>query len=182
MSGPFSIRRPTAVFALCWVAAALLGCCHGVGRGFSLRSEWTLEMNRGAGATCVQETCGTMAGQGQTGCGGSETCCAVAGTSSGGGRMGGGPCVGRRPCVGPLTGLFRMLTPPPPTLPAGAECGMYPRFHPVPAQPVFARRDLPRNVGSGFGPLPAEPPEASARQLVAPPPEAVSRQAWVPAR
>lgn len=106
---------------------------------------------------------------------------AVPGALPAGGQACCGPCVGCRACVGPLAGLFRHLTPPPPTLPSGAECGMYPRFHPVPVQPVFARRDLPRNVGSSFGPLPPEPSEANAPSLVVPSPAASSGQSWVPA-
>ncbi len=178
------IRRVAAMLAVCVASSAMLGCYCGVGRGFSLRGEWLLEMNRGACGGCVDETCNGGVEQG-------AASCAVSGASPACTGACRGPCVGRpcvgRPCVGartyagPLAGLFRILTPPPPTSPAGAECGMYPRFHPVPAQPVFARRNLPRNVGSGFGPLPPEPAEANARSLVVPSQEPVSRQSWVPA-
>ncbi len=154
MSVSLPIRRLAFVLAVCLMSFALSGCCcpYGPGRGFRLRSEWILEMNRGAGASCEAAAC-EAEGPACVTCDDAPSCCGPA-------RC--GTCCW--PCGGLLAGLGRLLTPPPPP-PIRTPCSMYPRFHPVPAQPVFSRRDLPNKVGAGFGPLPPEPPEADARDV-----------------
>lgn len=50
---------------------------------------------------------------------------------------------------------------------ASADSPMHSRFHPLPTAPVFSRRDLPPGIGASFGPIPSDSSHANAPQLTA---------------
>ncbi len=154
-------RRPKVVAVI--VAAACLalfaagGCANRAERGAFVRSGWALGMGRGQSAIGV--------GPPGSDCTASDPICDTPCDAM--------ACPGSATCRPFLTGrpklLSRLLSRLRPALgtflghssgraAAGVAYDAGPsRFHPVPTQPVFARRDLPPGVGAGFGPAPFSP-------------------------
>ncbi len=152
MSMPRARCVAAITIAICLAFVSAPGCRANRPRpGFVLRSERTTELNRGpdpsAGHGVFEEELVDTSEQ-PTPCRSSAGDCATE------------PVI--VPRLGVRGGLLRRLAPRPARLPraprpipAGAELPMHSRFHPVPTEPVFTRRNLPHGVGAPFGLMPS---------------------------
>ena len=130
-------------------------------RGFVLRSEWTLEVNRNP---CLNGGHGLCEGN-INGVVDQPVACNSSACGCPNGPIIYPPFAGRRKLLSgavcpPVcrSGVHEPVA-------ANADSPMHSRFHPLPTAPVFSRRDLPPGIGASFGPIPSDSSHVNAPQL-----------------